>query len=298
MNQPLITVGIPFYNSENTLLDAIKSIFAQTLQDWELILVDDGSTDRSLEIAQSIDDDRVRVLSDGKNKKLPARLNQIIDEARGKYIARMDADDLCNPQRFEKQMQWFRQDSQLDVVGTGMGYIDDQDRPVGTLLMAEQHEHICRKPYRTFQLSHPSVIARKPWYEMFRYDETITLGQDFHLWLRSYQQSKFANVPEPLYYYRLESSFRLKKQCKDRRLSAGYLFDHYRNQKQYSRALVYATMQYLRMTAEIAYCTVGAKQKLLARRYQTISDIEQQALQADIQNVILTTLPIKNQNRV
>jgi glycosyltransferase involved in cell wall biosynthesis len=292
VNQPLITVGIPFYNSEKTLLDAVRSIFAQTLQDWELILVDDGSTDRSLEIAQSIDDERVRVLSDGKNKKLPARLNQIIDNARGKYIARMDADDLCIPLRLEKQIQRFQQDTQLDVVGTGMGYIDDQDRPVGTMLLAEQHEQICRAPYRTFQLSHPSIIARKSWYEKFRYDETITLGQDFHLWLRSYQQSKFANVPEYLYCYRLESSFRLKKQCKDRHLSAGYLFDHYRNQKQFSWALLYAMMQYLRMTAEIAYCTVGAKQKLLARRYQTISNNERQALQAEIQNVIDTKLPI------
>src|SRR4030066_138114 len=95
MSGPLVTVGIPFFNNQDTLPDAIRSIFAQSFQDWELLLLDDGSTDGSLQIAQSIDDPRVRVISDGCNRKLPARLNQIIDLARGQYIARMDADDLC-----------------------------------------------------------------------------------------------------------------------------------------------------------------------------------------------------------
>ncbi len=72
-----VSIGIPFYNNEQTLVDTIRSVFAQTYQGWELILVDDGSSDRSLEIARSVDDERVRVITDGQNKKLPARLNQI-----------------------------------------------------------------------------------------------------------------------------------------------------------------------------------------------------------------------------
>jgi glycosyltransferase involved in cell wall biosynthesis len=72
-----MTIGIPFYNAEAYLGDAIRSIFAQTYHDWELILVDDGSTDRSLEIARAVRDPRVRVISDGQNRRLPYRLNQI-----------------------------------------------------------------------------------------------------------------------------------------------------------------------------------------------------------------------------
>ncbi|MEN6400626.1 MAG: glycosyltransferase, partial [Armatimonadia bacterium] len=67
MASPMVTVGLPFYNNESTLLDAVRSIFAQTFQDWELVLLDDGSTDGSLEIARSIDDPRVRVIADGQN---------------------------------------------------------------------------------------------------------------------------------------------------------------------------------------------------------------------------------------
>ena len=95
MGTPLLTVGIPFHNNEKTLLDAIRSIFSQTFQDWELILVDDGSTDDSLKLALSVEDPRVRVLpSDDQNRLLAARLNEITQAARGEFIARMDADDL------------------------------------------------------------------------------------------------------------------------------------------------------------------------------------------------------------
>src|SRR5512136_1054483 len=82
MTAPRVTVGIPFYNAGQTLADAVRSVFAQTLTDWELILLDDGSTDRGLEFARSIDDPRVRVVSDGRNLRLAARLNQIAEFAR------------------------------------------------------------------------------------------------------------------------------------------------------------------------------------------------------------------------
>ena len=100
---PSLTIGIPFFNAEATLLDAVRSVFAQTHQDWELLLVDDGSTDRSLELARSIDDPRVRVYSDGRNKRLAARLNEISRLARFDHVARMDADDVCLPERLARR---------------------------------------------------------------------------------------------------------------------------------------------------------------------------------------------------
>ena len=102
----LVTIGLPFYNDRLTLELAIKSIFAQTYKNWELILVDDGSTDGSLNIAKKITDKRVRIISDEKNKGLIFRLNQIASLAKGKYLARMDADDLMQPTRIEKQVEF------------------------------------------------------------------------------------------------------------------------------------------------------------------------------------------------
>src|SRR3954468_15780628 len=104
MASPRVTIGLPFVNSGETLPNAIRSVFAQTYDDWELILCDDGSTDISLEIARSVRDARVRVLSDGKNVGLPCRLNQIAAVARGEMLARMDADDLMHPNRIAAQV--------------------------------------------------------------------------------------------------------------------------------------------------------------------------------------------------
>src|SRR5699024_94971 len=130
-SMPAISIGLPFYNAEEFLLDSIKSIFAQTYQNWELILIDDGSTDNSLSIAQSIDDPRVRLYYDGKNKKLAARLNEIAKLARHDYIARMDADDLISRDKLEKQLRILLENPNFDLVSTGLISITDDLKPVG-----------------------------------------------------------------------------------------------------------------------------------------------------------------------
>ncbi|MFH1281197.1 MAG: glycosyltransferase family A protein, partial [Candidatus Omnitrophota bacterium] len=116
----LVSIGIPFYNSAEFIKDAIRSVFAQTYKQWELILIDDGSSDDSLSIANSIQDSRVRVISDGKHVGLVGRLNQIIELSRGEYIARMDADDLMHPRRIELQACYLREHPQLDAAGSAM----------------------------------------------------------------------------------------------------------------------------------------------------------------------------------
>ncbi|MEN6301484.1 MAG: glycosyltransferase family A protein, partial [Armatimonadia bacterium] len=121
---PTVSVGIPFYNSEATLLNSVRSVFAQTFQDWELVLMDDGSTDGSLEVARSIDDPRVRVISDGKNLRLPGRLNALHRVTKGRYIARMDSDDLMHPRRLEEQVALLDERPDVDVVGTLMYAMD------------------------------------------------------------------------------------------------------------------------------------------------------------------------------
>jgi len=106
--KPLVSVGIPFLNPGPYLDLAVRSVFAQTYPNWELILVDDGSTDGSYERATAIQDPRVRVLRDGQNKGLPARLNEIVRLAKGELVARMDADDAMHPLRLAKQVGFCR----------------------------------------------------------------------------------------------------------------------------------------------------------------------------------------------
>ncbi|MFA6174996.1 MAG: glycosyltransferase family 2 protein [Phycisphaerae bacterium] len=288
---PVITVGIPFYNNEKTLLNAVRSILSQTFKDWELILLDDGSTDGSLNVARSIKDPRIKVISDGRNMKLAARLNQIIDLAQGEYIARMDADDICSPMRIQQQLELLKKNNNIDVVGCGVIYLSDKDIPLGHTTALQNHEEICKQPYRGFGICHASIIARKSWYRKFRYDESIQLGQDFNLWLRSYRDSRFANIPEPLYYYRFESSYSLKKQFRDRFRSSIYIFEHYKKESLY-KALFYFLIQYVKIAIEAGFYIVGAKKKLLSRRYSQLTNAEVTAYTSEIKKIKNTELPI------
>lgn len=199
----LISIGIPFYNCEAFLADAIKSILAQSYKDWELILIDDGSTDRSLEIARSFQDSRIRVISDGQNKKLPFRLNQIIDEAKGDYIARMDADDMVDPYRLEKQIEILSKYKDIDLVSTGVASIsnDNQIRGIRT------YNNYPLSKYNIISgnigIVHASILVRKSWYLRNQYREGI-IAEDYELWNRAFFNNdlKCYKIAEPLYYYR------------------------------------------------------------------------------------------------
>lgn len=204
-----ISIGIPFYNAERCLLDAIRSIFAQTYQDWELILVDDGSTDSSLDIAMSVKDPRVRVLTDRQNRKLSHRLNQIVAEARYDFIGRMDADDLISPTRFARQMAILEARPEIDLVTAGVCSITDENVPVGMR---------CGSPLDAVTgtklllgkcaIVHAALLGRKAWFLRNPYDTSQSRAQDYELWLRAFAKNDF-NIhimSDYLYYYREEAN--------------------------------------------------------------------------------------------
>jgi len=205
----LVTIAIPFYNPGPAFEDAIKSVFAQTYTNWELLLVNDGSTDDSLEKALAIKDSRVRVINDGKNLGLGARLNQIAQLASGEYLARMDADDIMHPERIEKQVTFLENNSYVDVVDTGAIIIDINGQPVGI-------SHIKEKLPTAYELLkkggflHPSIMAKKKWFLNNPYDPKYLRTQDRELWARTFFRSRFAHLPEPLYFYRFEGNIRVK----------------------------------------------------------------------------------------
>jgi len=198
---PVLTIGLPFYNNRSTLELALKSIFAQTYQDWELILLDDGSTDGSSALAASIKDPRVRLVSDGANKGLIYRLNQIAQLAEGKYLARMDADDLMDPERLEKQVSYLLAHPDVDLVDTGTWSIDEEGKPRGKRGLEPINtnpEHILRHA----MLLHASVVGKRSWFLNNPYDKDFIRAEDYELWCRTYARSKFARIAEPLYIVR------------------------------------------------------------------------------------------------
>ncbi len=198
---PLVTIGLPFYNNDDTLVAAVKSVFAQTVDDWELIMVNDGGTDRSLEIAQAVDDSRVRVVDNRENRKLAYRLNEIAQMARGKYLFRMDADDLLHSRRVAKQSTFLEEHPDVDVVDTARYTIDNEYNLIGVRGLSEIRKEPAQV-LRAAPLIHATVAASTKWFRDNPYDPTFDKCQDRDLWCRTAAHSTFARIKQPLYFVR------------------------------------------------------------------------------------------------
>ena len=196
-----VTIGIPFLNARRTLADAVRSVFAQTHGDWELLLVDDGSTDGSSDVVRGLDDPRVRLTVDGRRLGLCARLNQIATAARGAYLARMDADDLMHPERIARQLEHLRANPGVDLVDTAIFTVDDDLTPLGVRgegPLDPRPEAVLRDGL----LIHPTITGRTEWFRRNPYDGRFVRAEDRELWVRTCATTAFARLREPLFFYR------------------------------------------------------------------------------------------------
>lgn len=178
----------------------MASIIAQTEEDWELIVVDDGSKDDSINIIKSFSDNRIRIFQDYQNKGLAVRLNQITALAQAPILARMDADDLMHPNRLRLQLNFLSKHSEIDVVGSGVYTIDISDRPYG--YRTTRPPATIKEFFDIGAFIHPTVMGRTKWFKKFPYDETHDRAEDMDLWVRSLLHSNFAVIDEPLLFYR------------------------------------------------------------------------------------------------
>lgn len=199
---PLVSVVLSFHNAGSTLLRSLRSIQWQTYPHWELILLDDGSTDDGAECVDLLQDSRVRLYGDSRRRGLPARLNQGVGLARGKYIARMDADDIAFPERLERQVAYLECHPDVDLLATSVLLVDAQDQPVGVLGAGRSHEEICRKPWHGFPMPHPTWMGRADWFRQHPYDQRALKAQDQVLLYQTYRTSRFAGLPDVLLGYR------------------------------------------------------------------------------------------------
>lgn len=271
MNQVKVTIGIPFYNPGEYFRKSITSILLQTYRDFELILIDDGSTDDSLAIAHSFSDPRVKVYSDNKNLGLPTRLNQIVCLASGEYIARMDADDLVSLSRIEKQVEYLDSNDDIDLVSTGICSITNSGDVMSVRLPSRDRKldmaledgiNGCT------EIAHATIVARKSWYLRNLYDENAKLMEDYQLWIDALIKDdlKVGYIREPLYFYREQSSIRFDK-----------VVSAYRNQKRlieskYKKKVSFKTrfLFYSRINVKILitriFSLLGVMNKLIALR--------------------------------
>ena len=211
-----VSIGIPFYNPGDVFKESILSVLNQSFTDFELILLNDGSVDNSLAIAQSFNDPRIRVVSDGENQGLPARLNQLIDLSQGEYIARMDADDLISQDKIAQQVAMLENDSSINLVSTGICSITNDNQVVGYRLpLLDKHQGwlVSDTIFGLAGIAHATILARKSWYQRNRYNPNAKLMEDYQLWIDASIKQDLAvgYLKAPVYFYREESSVSSKK---------------------------------------------------------------------------------------
>lgn len=208
MAAPLVSVLLPVYNGASTLAEALDSLEEQTEPDFEVVAVDDGSTDDTAAVLRSRASHRLRVLSLPHVGLLEA-LNRGLAACRGHYVARMDADDICRPMRLERQLGVAEADPEVGVVGTCVEPFPADAVAEGFRIYVEWqnallcHEDICREIFIESPIAHPSALMRR--------QELVALGgyeergwaEDYDLWLRYHESGRrFAKVPEPLVRWR------------------------------------------------------------------------------------------------
>lgn len=207
---PAVTVLLPVYNAADFLAQTIESILAQTFTDFELLLINDGSTDKSVSIAESFTDSRIRLVHNEKNIGLIATLNKGAVLARGRYIARMDADDIALPQRLEKQVAFLDANAGVDAVAALVDFINTDSEVTGhwdTDRLAVAEADISRIMPGTNCIAHPSVMIRTEALRKFLYSAAQKGAEDYDLWLRMLAAGKrIAKLPEVLLHYRIHTA--------------------------------------------------------------------------------------------
>lgn len=203
---PLVSIILPAYNCEKYIAEAVTSILTQVYDNFELIVVNDGSTDNTAAVLSSITDQRMRVLENPGNQGLIYSLNRAIDEAKGEFIARMDADDIATNDRIEKQVHWLLHHPQTAAVGCFIRLIDETgaalpdwplDRETATA------SAIRNAMPRENCLAHPTVMLRAAILKNYRYRGEQKNIEDYDLWLRMLADGLVIDkIPQPLLYYR------------------------------------------------------------------------------------------------
>lgn len=204
MKRPLVTALMPVYNGEKYLREAIDSILAQTFTDFEFLIINDGSKDQSEKIIRSYKDKRIRLINNTKNLGFSATVNRGLDLAKGKYIARMDCDDLSAPTRLEKQVAFMEKHPDYGVCGTLFALIDEnrQINEMGGVKMLGDEDLKTAMLFGNV-FAHGETMIRKSVLDKyhFRYNPEFTPCEDYDLWARMSEVTKFKTLQEVLYFY-------------------------------------------------------------------------------------------------
>ncbi|WP_052503412.1 glycosyltransferase family 2 protein [Lacinutrix sp. Hel_I_90] len=203
-DQPLITVLIPTYNCEQYVHEAVQSILDQTYTNFECMIIDDCSTDNTVGVIKAFNDSRINLIIKSKNSGYTNSLNYGLTISKGKYIARMDGDDICLPHRFEKQIEVLENDDNIVVCGSVFKIIDSEI----VIEAPEHHEEIKIGLLKDSCIGHPTAMIRKSVLDdnQINYNTEYEPAEDYDLWVRLSQLGKLYNIQEALFLYRVHDN--------------------------------------------------------------------------------------------
>ncbi|MGF1889879.1 glycosyltransferase [Photobacterium profundum] len=204
MFNPLVSIVLPVYNAEFFLKETIDSIINQSYKNIEIIIINDGSKDKSLDIIKQYDDCRI-LLIDQENMGLSRTLNKAILISKGDYICRIDADDICHLDRISRQIKCFEDDSNLVLVGSNVVYIDKNSLEIGYSYSTLSDRTLKNKLKLGNCIFHPSVmLSKSAVIKAGMYDENVNMFfEDYLLWLKLQKEGNFKVLSDYLVYYRV-----------------------------------------------------------------------------------------------
>ena len=205
---PMISVIMPSFNTPVEMLTkAVDSVLEQTYDNFELLIIDDCSTDASVEYLASLRDERVKVIRNPQNLGITKSLNVGLSHAHGQYIARMDSDDICLPQRFEKQLAFMEANPEVIVCGTWIQAFGGASYTTKRVIPEQDYLQCSFLFGNTYGLCHPTAFFRGELLRKYgiRYDENLPTAQDYGMWTLCAQYGKIANVEEVLLNYRVHN---------------------------------------------------------------------------------------------
>ncbi|WP_375559390.1 glycosyltransferase family 2 protein [Bernardetia sp. OM2101] len=200
----MLSVVMPVFNGEKFIKIAIESILNQTYTDFELVIVNDGSTDKSAEIIKFYQDNRIRFLENDGNKGIFYTRNRLFDEAKGNYIAILDCDDYAEPTRLEKQIHFLDKNKEFGLVGSWITLIDDENTIKGAWQLEHRPERIPAKLLFSNQFAQSAVMMRKEFADL-KYREEYPPTEDYDLWVRISHKTRVINLAESLVKYRIHN---------------------------------------------------------------------------------------------
>ncbi len=202
MNMPKISIIMSVYNGMPYLKKAIRSILTQTYKNFEFIIVDDASTDRSWEYLKSVKDKRVKPIKNKKNLGLAASLNIALAKSSGEYIARMDADDISLPKRLETQLELLQKDQSIELCGVWAKLIDENNKVIGRVHKPKADKDIKKMSRWITGIIHPTWLGRRKMFEKLKgYNPDYDMAEDLDFLIRA-KDFKMANIEKELLLWR------------------------------------------------------------------------------------------------